>query len=146
MPAGKNMLGQSVIRKTLYYWVPFLAYCGLIFYGSSRSYNINSFSIPGTDKLIHFCEYFLLLVFTLRCFCYAGGATVRKHCALFSIIFCLFYAASDELHQLFVPHRDCSLLDFAVDGAGILAAAWLLRKTYAANTGSITGAINDGIV
>ena len=35
----------------------------------------------------------------------------------------LMYAALDELHQILIPMRECSIYDFTADAAGILAGA-----------------------
>lgn len=36
-----------------------------------------------------------------------------------SVLFCLLYAVSDEVHQMFVPNRDASKFDFIADAFGI---------------------------
>lgn len=55
----------------------------------------------------------------LRYACGAWGAAV-------------FYAATDEIHQYFVPERACSFADICIDGtgalAGVLAAAIIMRQ------------------
>lgn len=44
----------------------------------------------------------------------------------------VFYAATDEIHQYFVPERACSFADICIDGtgalAGVLAAAIIMRQ------------------
>jgi len=42
-------------------------------------------------------------------------------------LICAAYAASDEFHQSFVPHRDASPLDWAVDLVGSAAGLALWR-------------------
>lgn len=37
----------------------------------------------------------------------------------------IFYGASDEIHQMFVPLRESGLGDFAADALGVAAGAWL---------------------
>jgi VanZ family protein len=39
----------------------------------------------------------------------------------------LLYAVSDELHQLFVPGREATLLDLGFDALGILILLLLVR-------------------
>ena len=46
----------------------------------------------------------------------------------------LIYALSDEIHQSFVPGRDCSLLDLAADTAG-LAVGLLVCLSYSRKHG-----------
>ena len=44
--------------------------------------------------------------------------TILKRKLCLGILFCVCYAISDELHQLFVPGRAGRLFDVCVDGAG----------------------------
>lgn len=44
----------------------------------------------------------------------------------FSSLICILYAASDEIHQYFVPGRACRLFDICVDSCGILAGVLLV--------------------
>ncbi|MHC1694228.1 MAG: VanZ family protein [Eubacteriales bacterium] len=64
----------------------------------------------------HFTEYFVLGViaaFTLHSY------KVKPPYSLFlSVGFCMLYALSDEIHQLFVAGRACELSDWLVDMAG----------------------------
>lgn len=66
-------------------------------------------------KLCHFCEYAVLCILwykTLRSF----GCNSKK--SAFSIIICVLYAISDEIHQYFVPGRACRLYDVFIDSFG----------------------------
>ena len=40
-----------------------------------------------------------------------------------SLVFCALYAASDEIHQIFVEGRSCELRDWAIDTAGAALGA-----------------------
>ena len=69
----------------------------------------------------HFCEFALLgfnLMGTMRFFYPAltGGG-----CRLRAMGVAVLYAASDELHQLFVSERSALVLDVLIDSAGSLA-------------------------
>jgi len=39
----------------------------------------------------------------------------------------VLYGGSDEVHQLFVPGRDCNLYDFVADTIGVLASQIFVR-------------------
>lgn len=76
-------------------------------------------------KTAHAMEYALL------CFLFAGVAW--PFCSWRRIlspwICAVLYAFSDEIHQLFVPQRTCSLTDVCIDGAGAacgLFAMWII--------------------
>lgn len=42
-------------------------------------------------------------------------------------VIAIIYAISDEFHQSFVPGRDASALDLAVDALGVMSALALMR-------------------
>ena len=68
-------------------------------------------------KLAHFSIFAALGFFLL-------GATRRsfdKYTAVITIVFCVFYAVTDEVHQLFVPGRSGQITDVLVDGSGSAA-------------------------
>lgn len=75
-------------------------------------------------KLAHFAEYFAL------------GAAVCGFLSTFSIKpyqngllsfgISVLYAASDELHQYFVPGRHASMLDVLLDSAGVLCGVLIM--------------------
>jgi VanZ family protein len=101
-------------------WVPVLLWAGLIF-------GLSSVPDLGTGlgtwdlvlrKLGHFCEYAVLGVLLLR-------ATGREPVAAAAGV---AYAASDELHQHFVPGRHAAFRDVAIDAAGVLAGLLLARR------------------
>ncbi len=68
-------------------------------------------------KCAHFSVYALLGAFVC-------GALVSKKPNITSFclaeIICMFYAATDEIHQYFVPGRACRLFDVALDSLGAL--------------------------
>ena len=43
------------------------------------------------------------------------------------------YGVIDEIHQSFVPGRECSLLDLFLDGFGIACVIWFVRTYQRAN-------------
>jgi len=87
-----------------------------IFYISSLSFSGGQGVSSLNSTLYHFFAFFFFALFLLFAF-------KKNHWLL--IIISVFYAASDEIHQLFVPGRFCSFSDFLIDCAGILLAALL---------------------
>lgn len=67
-------------------------------------------------KLAHFGE------FTFFSFCFFGMMYFIKKafCVRSSLIFCVLYSMSDEVHQYFVPERACRVFDVFVDSMGII--------------------------
>ena len=75
-------------------------------------------------KLAHFSEYALLgllLSFTLQL--WGMGGKRRFFAALAGGV---FYAATDEFHQLFVPGRVGAVTDVLIDSAGVLGGCALV--------------------
>jgi len=69
---------------------------------------------PGQDKLIHFFEYLLLAFFTDLVFIrfWPDKNKTRFLCVL---LYGILFAATDEIHQAFVPGRSCSGWDLFTD-------------------------------
>lgn len=44
---------------------------------------------------------------------------------LTSVVFSFAYAASDEIHQSFVPGREASIFDWMADAVGILISSYV---------------------
>lgn len=53
---------------------------------------------------------------------------------LYTVIFCMLYAATDEFHQLFVPGRGAQVRDVVIDTCGsLIGTAVFLLAMYAVN-------------
>ena len=94
-----------------------------IFIISSQSFENGS---PGPSwsfkpVLYHFTVFFLFSFFLSIALTH--GRVNNRYLVLFAVLFGVAYGATDELHQLFVTNRSCSLEDFAVDSIGVLAAS-----------------------
>lgn len=68
-------------------------------------------------KCAHFFAYFVLGVLTS---CALSQSLCTRRAVASSLGVCVFYAATDELHQYFVPGRACRLFDVGVDSLGAL--------------------------
>lgn len=76
---------------------------------------IEKYIVP-VRKSAHFFLYFVLgiLVYLLaKRVCGLTPASI-----IFTMIFCIIYACSDEIHQLFVPGRTARLFDVFIDSCG----------------------------
>lgn len=68
---------------------------------------------PIVRKVAHFSIYFLLGFLMMCCASTFKGSKAYKFDI--SVILCMLYAASDELHQLFVPGRSGEITDVCLD-------------------------------
>ena len=100
-------------------WVPVLLWAGLIF-GLSAVPDLGT-GLGTWDlvlrKIAHFCEYAVLGLLLVR--------ATRRDALAFGLG--VAYAASDELHQHFVPGRQAAVRDVLVDAAGVLAGVLAAR-------------------
>ncbi len=78
-------------------------------------------------KAAHMFEYFVLNIL----FFIVLARTVKRISPKWSFVFTAIYAASDEIHQAFVPGRACQFTDWLIDctGAilGLLLCLFILR-------------------
>jgi VanZ family protein len=72
-------------------------------------------------KNAHFFAYLVLGALTVNAFITSGVRGFRGIAA--ALIACVLYAASDEIHQLFVPGRSGQVTDVLIDSAGAAVGA-----------------------
>ena len=105
-------------------WAPVVLYMAAIFYVSSLPQPPMP---PSPDKPWHAIAYLGFAVVVVRAI--AGGLPRRVdgRIAGLAIAIAVTYAATDEVHQLFVPGRSADVADWIADTAGALmgtAACW----------------------
>ena len=74
-------------------------------------------------KAAHFTLYFILGVLVYQTLSSYG---VKKYILVYSVLFCLVYASSDEIHQLF-NDRTFRKLDIFIDTLGGLTGSTLIH-------------------
>lgn len=115
---------SSTHTKTfVYYWLPVILYCLLIFIQSSYPATQSLPSIPHMDKLAHAGAYALLGFLIFRVF---QSTRIQKSAVLlviFSALASSLYGISDEIHQHFVPSRTADIMDVLADVAGSVLGA-----------------------
>jgi len=126
----RDVARQGVMVQVLWYWVPVVLYAGTIFYLSSQLHpeeQLPSFLLEEvSDKVLHAMEYAGLGGLCYRAFRWGMSGQVASRALLFAIVTASLYGMSDEAHQLFVPFRESSWLDWLADmvGAVIGAMSW----------------------
>jgi VanZ family protein len=101
--------------KFLYYWLPLLLYCALIYFFSANEYPAYIPKKFSADKLVHFCAYAFLGMLVIRAF---ATLPIKDNIALLlisSILVSTLYGLSDEIHQYFVPSRYADTKDIFAD-------------------------------
>jgi VanZ family protein len=140
----------SKAQTFLKYWVPVFFWMGIIFFGSSdsRSWQHSSriiepllrWLVPNISdetmhtvvlvarKAAHVTEYAILAVLVWRLLRLVSLHRTRRPWsdAIRTLLIVILYAASDEFHQAFVPSREASVWDVAIDASGAVLALLLI--------------------
>jgi len=106
----------SSVPRRLWLWAPPVAYLGLIFYLSNRPQP--TWAGPYPDYLLHAAEYCVLAVLIARALNQGLLRRLTEGRLALSWALCVLYAASDEVHQYFVPGRSADYRDVLSDAAG----------------------------
>lgn len=106
-------------REKFLRFLPTAAYLAIIYAFSA----IPGERIPAVidDRIAHFVEYFLLAVIAMAAAAGLANPRVESRHFFGTFAFILIYAASDEIHQSFVPRRSPSFKDFGFDALGAVA-------------------------
>ena len=107
--------------RMVWYWLPPLLWCAVIFIQSSFSAPDALPKWPHGDKLVHAVVYALLAVLFCRAFGSISGW--RDHAlksTVFGVTAATLYGALDEWHQSFVVVRTADPMDLLADLCGAL--------------------------
>ena len=75
----------------------------------------------------HYTEFLILGVLTYITF---KDYFKEKNLLIYSLLFSILYAITDEIHQLFVVNRYCSVNDMFVDALGCITGVLLIHLIY----------------
>ena len=101
-------------------------FLSLVFY-KTNSESIASFLIEHiayVRKAAHVFEYFVLGIMASM----NARELLKNRTFSASLIFCFFFAAGDEFHQLFVPGRSGSAVDVLIDMCGAFIGVFLYHQ------------------
>ena len=93
-----------MLKKFFYYQFPWLFLMLIIFIQSS----IGSLKLPDIkfdlmDKIVHFIIFGILGILTARGLKRSNVNFLERNYLILTILICILYAASDEIHQYYVP-------------------------------------------
>jgi hypothetical protein len=134
---NRSSIGPSFLRR----WGPALLLMGLIFvFSSIPSNEMPNFGSADLTikKLGHMAGYALLA----NAFLFGLG-TDKPYSIWVALVLTVLYAFSDELHQLYVPGRNASLIDVGIDALGAVLGLLLFlilnrRRTCGGKFKSLT--------
>lgn len=117
------------MTRTVRAWAPALVWAAVLFVFSSRP-RLPADLGGGLDKVAHFGAFAVLGLLL------AHAALAWRLRMRWPVLVGLAYAASDELHQYFVPGRYPDAADWVADALGVVAGCFLLYQLRAGRSGS----------
>lgn len=144
---------QHTSRKKIFeYWLPAIAWMAVIFSMSTDTFSARNTSLiigplllfffPGLTsgeielihgllrKFGHFSEYLIFAFLLFRALRGASPGSLKAKPFLPTFLFTSLYAASDEIHQLYVSSRTASARDVCIDVLGGLFGLGLAALRY----------------
>ena len=109
-------------------WLPVIAWCGIIFYFSglpALDSGLDTVTDAVVKKIAHVAEYCILCLLVWRAVTKTFGKMVLG-AYFWTGCISLLYAISDEIHQSFIPTRNCRVTDVLIDAAGIFLALYIV--------------------
>ena len=76
-------------------------------------------------KCAHITEYLILSLLVYLALIYSD--VDKNKSMIFTLIICILYAISDEIHQLFVPGRGGQIKDVFIDSIGIIISIFFIN-------------------
>jgi VanZ family protein len=112
-------------ERLLHWWLPVAVYMAGLFIASADS----TPPMPArvSDKSLHLVAYAGLAIVVCRAVARGLPARLTRRAAVAALLITIGYAATDELHQSFVPNRSADVYDLLADAAGACAglfACW----------------------
>lgn len=144
--------------KSIRIWLPPIAWAAMIFVFSGGPFSgertggivepLLRFFFPGLSdsavhiihllirKLGHVAEYFVLGVLVMRSLRERYRPKLSRRHAVIAVALTSLYAVSDELHQLWVPHRSASVMDVVIDIIGAIGGTfWFYMRNHNTSRG-----------
>lgn len=119
------------MRRFVVYWLPALAWAGVIFLLSSLpDTGAPTWEIPHIDKVSHAAVFAILALLIFRAARQGHGISPRR-AAVWAIALASLYGVIDEFHQSFTPNREVDPLDWVADTAGAIVATMLASRSRA---------------
>ncbi len=111
-------------------WLPPLSWATAIFYLSSQSRPLGRRWPSLPSALAHVFEFAVLAALLHRAL--AADPQRRNRAVAPAFALTALYAASDEVHQLFVPQRTASLAEYGLDllgtSLGLAVTLWWVQR------------------
>ncbi len=116
------------ITKQIIFSLPAIIIATVIFILSSDSNLVlPELGISWEDKLLHSLAYFIFGLSLILFFIVNFNSLKNNRIIILTLLLGAFYAASDEIHQYFVPGRYSDITDWIADMVGIILSTTLTK-------------------
>jgi VanZ family protein len=117
-----------MIKNFFYFQFPWQFLMVAIFIqSSSSSLKLTDIDFDLADKLLHFFVFGILGILTARGLRNSKNRILSENYWSWTLLICIVYGASDEIHQYFVPGRYSSWGDWIADSLGIIFMVWIYK-------------------
>ena len=114
------------MRKKILIWGPVVVWLVLMITATSIP-NLRTLpEYPNADQIFHLVVYLVLAVLAARAVFMMG----YRHKGLWAVLLVLGLAAIDEYHEILIPGRTASFLDFSMNVAGFIAGTGLSKLWF----------------
>ena len=116
------------MRKKISIWGPVAAWLVLMITATSIPNLRTPPEYPNADLIFHLVVYLVLAVLAARAFSMLGYRSKGLWAVL--LVIGLGLAAIDEYHEILIPGRTASFLDFSMNVAGFITGTGLSKLRY----------------
>ncbi len=125
IPLAKTSVLTPRHPTRLFAWGPALiGFLGLFWLSSISKFPKAIPSFAFDDKVAHILAYGTLAILFFRGLELQPPRGLKISKPLLTLLVCVLYGASDEIHQLFVHGRCCEFLDWVADAIGACGALY----------------------
>jgi VanZ family protein len=126
------------MRGFLLYLFPRIFYSlYLIMMSSFTAPPTPTFGLEWGDKITHAGAFGLMMLATFRAVRWLLRSRTLRMQLTVAVLYCMLYGASDEIHQYFVPGRQCDIFDWLADSTGALLGALFITLTIGRALGRV---------
>ncbi len=112
------------------YQLPAIGYMVLIFVMSAiPKLGVPDVGLHWEDKIAHLVEYLVLAFLLARAFYFQNWRPLTIRDAVrWAVVVAIVYAATDEIHQYFVPGRFADVTDWVADSMGAVLGGLVAHR------------------
>jgi VanZ family protein len=100
----------------------------IVLLSNQATFVLPNLNIVNFDKFVHLIAYGVYSLTVQFAFLGIAKNPTKIKNITFTLLISVLFAASDEIHQYFVPGRQCDIFDFLADTVGIILGLFLTAQ------------------